>query len=217
MITILISDDDAVVRAGLRTILESADDITVIGEAADGEDALTQARALTPEVVLMDIRMPRLDGLTATRRLTTMPDPPKVIILTTFTLDEYVDEAVQAGASGYLRKDTQPRDLIHAVRSVAAGDAVLSPSVTRRVLSTAHTARPAVDPALRARLGTLTPREREVLVLVGQGLSNASISATLFMSESTVKAHVSNVLSKLGADNRVQAAILSHQAGLTNE
>jgi DNA-binding NarL/FixJ family response regulator len=212
---LLIVDDEALVRAGLRMILESADDLEVVAEAEDGADAAEMVRRHRPDVVLMDIRMPRTDGLAATRELQELPEPPRVVVLTTFDLDDYVFRALQAGASGFLLKDTPPRELVQAIRVVAAGDAMLSPGVTRRLIG--HFA---ADPrterqrTARARLQALTERELEVLGAVGRGMSNAEIGRELFMSEATVKAHVSRVLVKLGATNRVQAAILAHDAGL---
>jgi len=212
---ILIVDDDALVRAGLRMILESADDLQVVGEATDGSQVTAAVQRHRPDVVLMDIRMPTMDGLAATAALQVMTEPPRVIVLTTFDLDDFVFRALQAGAAGFLLKDTPPLELIAAVRVVAAGDAMLSPGVTRRLIGH-FAADPRVDRRRQAleRLAGLTDREREVLVQVGQGLSNADIGRSLFMSEATVKAHVSRVLVKLGVANRVQVAILAHDAGL---
>jgi DNA-binding NarL/FixJ family response regulator len=216
MIGVLIVDDEALVRAGLRMILESADDIEIVGEADDGADAVAEVSRCRPDVVLMDIRMPRLDGLAATVAVHALEDPPAVIVLTTFDLDDYVFRALQAGAAGFLLKDTPPTDLITAVRVVAGGDSMLSPNVTRRLI--AHFAG---DPkaerkrTAEAKLASLTARESEVLVEVGRGLSNAEIGRALFMSEATVKAHVSRILVKLEATNRVQVAIVAHDAGLT--
>ena len=211
----LLVDDDALVRAGLRMILSSADDLEVVGEAGDGSEAVDAVRAHRPDVVLMDIRMPGVDGLAATARVTALRDAPKVVVLTTFGLDDYVFRALEAGASGFLLKDTPPRELIAAVRVVAAGDAMLSPSVTRTLIG--HVAG-AGDGGRRdaavARLAALTDREREVLVAVGRGLSNAEIGRALFLSEATVKTHVSRLLLKLDCTNRVQVAILAHDAGL---
>jgi DNA-binding NarL/FixJ family response regulator len=212
-IRVLLVDDEQLVRSGLRMILESAGDIEVVGEAADGGGAVEQMRLHRPDVVLMDIRMPAMDGLAATRELTTLPDPPKVIMLTTFELDEYVRAALEHGAVGFLLKDTPPRDLIQAIRTVADGNAMLAPTVTRRLLAE-FAAGGAQAVAARQRLEVLTGRELEVAVAVAQGLSNAEIGRRLFMSEATVKAHVSRVLAKLGLTNRVQAAILVHDAGL---
>jgi DNA-binding NarL/FixJ family response regulator len=215
MTRVLLVDDDALVRAGLRMILSSADDLEVVGEAGDGGEAVQAVQAHRPDVVLMDVRMPRVDGLTATARVTALPDPPRVVVLTTFGLDDYVLRALEAGAVGFLLKDTPPRELIEAVRVVAAGDAMLSPAVTRalvdHVAASGGTGRRS---AALARIEALTEREREVLVAVGQGFSNAEIGRELFLSEATVKTHVSRVLLKLGCANRVQAAILAHDAGL---
>jgi DNA-binding NarL/FixJ family response regulator len=218
MTRLLIVDDEALVRAGLKMILESADDLEVVAEAEDGADAAEMVRRHRPDVVLMDIRMPRLDGLAATREVQALPDPPKVVVLTTFDLDDYVFRALQAGASGFLLKDTPPRELVQAVRVVAAGDAMLSPTVTRRLIGHfAADSRTDRQREARQRLTTLTDREREVLAAVARGLSNADIGKELFMSEATVKAHVSRVLVKLDATNRVQVAILAHDAGLLDQ
>jgi DNA-binding NarL/FixJ family response regulator len=214
LIRIVLVDDEQLVRSGLRMILESAGDIEVVGEAADGGGAVELVRRHRPDVALMDIRMPEMDGLAATRALTALPDPPRVIMLTTFELDEYVHTALENGAVGFLLKDTPPRDLIQAVRTVAEGNAMLAPTVTRRLIAEFASRNSAKAVAARRRLDTLTGREREVVVAVAQGLSNAEIGKRLFMSEATVKAHVSRVLAKLGMGNRVQAAILVHDAGL---
>jgi DNA-binding NarL/FixJ family response regulator len=214
VIRLLLVDDEELVRSGLRMILQSSGDIEVVAEAADGAQAVEQVRRHRPDVVLMDIRMPTLDGLAATRELTALPDPPKIMVLTTFELDEYVHTALRHGAVGFLLKDTPPRDLIQAVRTVAAGNAMLSPTVIKRLLAEFATRGGAQALRARQQLDTLTEREREVVVAVAQGLSNAEIGRRLFMSEATVKAHVSRVLAKLGMSNRVQAAILAHDAGL---
>ena len=215
MIRVLLVDDDPLVRAGLRMILSSADDLSIVGEAGDGSEAVTAVHAHHPDVVLMDVRMPQLDGLSATAAVTALPSPPRVIVLTTFGLDDYVFRALEAGASGFLLKDTPPRDLISAVRVVAAGEAMLSPAVTRSVIGRfAGSSGDARRTAAVTRLEPLTDREREVLVAVGQGLSNADIGRRLFLSEATVKTHVSRLLLKLGCTNRVQVAILAHDAGL---
>jgi len=212
---VLIVDDEALVRAGLKLILQSADDLEVVGEAEDGADAVEAVRRHRPDVVLMDIRMPRLDGLAATTELQRLPEPPKVVVLTTFDLDDYVFRALQAGASGFLLKDTPPRELVQAVRVVADGEAMLSPAVTRRLIGHfAVSGRTDRQRVAKERLTALTDRELEVLGAVGRGMSNADIGRELFMSEATVKAHVSRVLVKLDATNRVQVAILAHDAGL---
>jgi DNA-binding NarL/FixJ family response regulator len=213
-IRVVLVDDEQLVRSGLRMILETAGDIEVVGEAGDGGGAVEQVRLHRPEVVLMDIRMPAMDGLAATRELTALPDPPRIIMLTTFELDEYVHTALENGAVGFLLKDTPPRDLIHAVHTVAEGNAMLAPSVTRRLIAEFAARNSAEAVAARKRLEALTDREREVAVAVAKGLSNAEIARLLFMSEATVKAHVSHVLAKLDLTNRVQAAMLVHNAGL---
>jgi DNA-binding NarL/FixJ family response regulator len=215
MLRVLLVDDDPLVRAGLRTILSAADDLKVVGEAGDGAAAVTATCSHRPDVVLMDVRMPDVDGIAAAERITAADDPPKVIVLTTFHLDEYVFGALRAGASGFLLKDTPPADIIRAVRLVAAGEAMLSPAVTRTLIErfgadASASRRTAARQALRA----LTDREREVAAEVAQGRSNADIAARLYMSEATVKAHVSRVLAKLGAANRVQVAILARDADL---
>jgi DNA-binding NarL/FixJ family response regulator len=215
VIRALVIDDEALVRAGLRMILESADDISVVGEADDGADAVEAVRRCRPDVVLMDIRMPRLDGLAATVALRQLPEPPRIVILTTFDVDDHVFRALQAGADGFLLKDTPPLDLVQAVRVVAAGDSMLSPSVTRRLIDhVAETAPGQGGGDAGGRLAELSAREREVLVELAKGASNAEIGATLFMSEATVKAHVSHLFVKLDRTNRVQLAILAHDAGL---
>jgi DNA-binding NarL/FixJ family response regulator len=214
-IRVLLVDDDPLVRAGLNMILSSADDLEVVGEAGDGAEAGAAVRAHRPDVVLMDIRMPGTDGLTATATITALKDPPKVVVLTTFGVDDYVFRALEAGAAGFLLKDTPPRDLIAAVRAVAGGDAMLSPSVTRTLIGRfATSGESGRRSAALARLEPLTEREREVLVAVGRGLSNAEIGRELYLSEATVKTHVSRLLLKLGCANRVQVAIIAHDAGL---
>jgi len=211
----MLVDDEELVRFGLRTVLESDDGIEVVGEAADGIDAVAAVRTVHPDIVLMDIRMPRMDGLAAARQILSHPDPPKVAILTTFHLDEYVFAALEAGASGFLLKDTPPRQIVAAVRAIDAGSAMLSPAVTRRLIAefVGRRTQPRRDEAMR-RLRVLSDREREVLTLLGRGLSNADIARELFMSEATVKTYVSRMLTKLGLANRTQAAILGHDAGL---
>jgi DNA-binding NarL/FixJ family response regulator len=214
-IRVLLIDDDPLVRAGLRMILSSAEDLAVVGEVGDGSQALQAVREHRPDVVLMDIRMPEMDGISATQRLRELPEPPQIIVLTTFHLDEYVLRALRVGASGFLLKDTPPTEIVHAVRLVAAGEAMLSPSVTRTLL--AHLGDSAVNDrrvAATARLASLSDREREVAVAVAAGASNADIAAQLYLSEATVKAYVSRLLAKLDAANRVQIAILVHDAGL---
>jgi DNA-binding NarL/FixJ family response regulator len=211
----MLVDDEELVRFGLRTVLESDDGIEVVGEAADGIDAVAAVRTVHPDIVLMDIRMPRMDGLAAARQILSHPDPPKVAILTTFHLDEYVFAALEAGASGFLLKDTPPRQIVAAVRAIDAGSEMLSPAVTRRLIAefVGRRTQPRRDEAMR-RLRVLSDREREVLTLLGRGLSNAEIARELFMSEATVKTYVSRMLTKLGLANRTQAAILGHDAGL---
>ena len=214
-IRVAIVDDDPLVRAGLSLILGGASDVVIVGEAEDGVAGLEMIRRTSPDVVLMDIRMPRLDGLEATARLLRGSDPPRVIVLTTFDADEYVVRALGDGASGFLLKDTPPAQIVDAVRKVAAGEPMLSPSVTAQLIRQVAN-HPTDDRAARARelLDRLSEREREVAVAVGRGLSNADIAAELYMSVATVKAHVSRLLDKLDADNRVQVAILVHDAGL---
>ncbi|GAA1949687.1 response regulator transcription factor [Amycolatopsis minnesotensis] len=216
MIRVLIADDEWMVRAMLRTIMESAEDITVAGEAADGAEAVSTARSARPDVVLMDIRMPRADGLDATRQLRRLADPPEVVVLTTFDLDEYVHTALRAGAAGFLLKDATASDMLTAVRSAARGDAMLSPKITRRLLTRFADPDPGTGRGAdaRRRLEVLTRKEGEVLVAVARGLSNTDIAAELYLSEATVKTHVSRILGKLACANRVQAAILAHRAGL---
>jgi DNA-binding NarL/FixJ family response regulator len=211
-IRVLLVDDQALMRGGFRMILEAQPDITVVGEAGDGLEAVVEAERLSPDVVIMDIRMPRCDGVEATRRL----PHHRVLILTTFHHDEYVVEALRAGASGFLLKDATPEELVHAVRVVAGGDALLSPSVTRQLLDhvLAHLPQPARPP--HAALDELTERELGVLRLVARGLSNAEIAASLSVSEATVKTHVSHVLDKLGLRDRVQAVVLAYELGLVN-
>jgi len=212
-VRVLIVDDDALVRAGLTMILSGAPDVDVVGEAADGSEVPAAVAANRPDVVLMDIRMPRVDGLAATEALRARPAAPEVIVLTTFDADEYVLRALRAGASGFLLKDTPPGEILQAVRRVAQGEATLSPTVTRQLI--AHVAGPTGGRrGALALLETLSEREREVALALGQGKSNAEISAALFMSVATVKAHVSRLLVKLSLNNRVQVALLVHDAGL---
>jgi DNA-binding NarL/FixJ family response regulator len=213
VVKVLLVDDDALVRAGLRLVLSSAEDIDVVGEEDDGIGAVAAVRRHRPDVVLMDIRMPRVDGIAATAAVRQLDAAPQVIVLTTFQADEHVVAALRAGASGFLVKDTPPTEIIAAIRLVAAGDAIVSPSVTRTLLSHfAPTGAAERQHAAARQLGQLSPREREVARAVGTGSSNAEIAAALFMSEATVKAHVSRLLTKLGVSNRVQVAILVHDA-----
>ncbi|CCG01961.1 response regulator [Blastococcus saxobsidens] len=212
-VRVVVADDQPMVRAGLRSLLEREDGVAVVGDARDGEDALTCIRRLEPDVVLMDIRMPVLDGLAATRRLVADGARTRVLVLTTFDLDEYVFDALRAGASGFLLKDATAEELLSAVRTIAAGEAVLAPSVTRRVIEAFGTA-PRADPRLADRLAVLSPREVEVLRLLGRGRANAEIARDLVVSDATAKTHVSNVLTKLGLRDRVQAVIFACESGL---
>jgi DNA-binding NarL/FixJ family response regulator len=211
-IRVLIADDQPIARAGFRSVLTSAPRIEVAGEAADGEEAVELARRLRPDVVLMDIRMPRLDGIEATRKL----PGAKVLILTTFGLDEYIVEALRAGASGFLLKDAPVDELVAAIRAVAAGEAQLSPAVTRRLLDQVAHRLPSPVTTTADGLAELTPREREVLQLMAGGLTNAEIAGALFVSEPTVKTHVSSVLAKLGLRSRIQAVIYAYEAGVVS-
>jgi DNA-binding NarL/FixJ family response regulator len=213
VIRVLVVDDQAVVRAGFNTILSSQPDIEVVGEAGDGLEALQLVSAERPDVVLMDIRMPRLDGLEATRRMLGRGDPVRVLIMTTFDLDEYVYEALRAGASGFLLKDIGRDDLARAIRTVAGGEALLAPSVTRRLIDTFVQRGPTTADG-SALLAALTPREREVLERVARGMSNAEIAADLVVGEATVKSHVANLLLKLDVRSRVHAVIAAYELGL---
>ncbi|MDT7843346.1 response regulator transcription factor [Streptomyces justiciae] len=215
MIRVLLADDEELMRAGLRMMLHTQPDLTVVGEASDGQEAVLTAAATAPDVVLMDVRMPVLDGVAATRKLCTGPAAPKVLILTTFELDEYVFAAVRAGASGFLLKRSPPEVLIDGIRTLAAGEALLGPSVTRRLLAEFARATPA-DPAPETarRLARLTGREREVLLLLGRGLANAEIAERLQVGEATVKTHVGRVLDKLGLRDRVHAVVFAFDHGL---
>ncbi|WP_461028943.1 response regulator [Streptomyces sparsus] len=212
-IRVLVVDDQAIVRAGFVAILTAEADITVVGEAADGDAAVSMAAELAPDLVLMDIRMPGMDGLTATRLITRQSDRTRVLVLTTFDLDAYVYEALRAGASGFLLKDSEPDDLLSAIQVVASGDGVLAPAVTRRLIAAFAQGAP-VHTEVAGVLGRLTHREREILILVGTGLSNAEIGARLGLAVGTVKMHVSAVLSKLALRDRVQATIFAYESGL---
>ena len=218
MIRVLLADDQALIRMGFRMVLDAEADIEVVGEAADGAAAITQAKALNPDVVLMDIRMPGVNGIEATAEITRTLDP-KVLILTTFDLDEYAFGGLRAGASGFLLKDTRPAELIEAIRTVASGEAVVSPRITRRMLEMFAGQLPSgtatsgqVDP----RIASLTPRETEILRLVARGMSNAEIAAELVVSATTVKTHVGSVLAKLGVRDRVQAVVVAYETGLVS-
>ncbi|ACZ88640.1 response regulator [Streptosporangium roseum] len=218
-IRVLLVDDQPLLRTGFRLILEAEPDVTVVGEAGDGKAAQDQSRALMPDVVLMDIRMPGVDGIEATRRIVreavSGAHVPKVLVLTTFDLDEYIVEALRAGASGFLLKDVPPDELVQAIRVVAAGDAIVAPSVTRRLLDRFGARLPSAhQQPTPARLDRLTEREMEVLRLIARGMSNAEIAAELVVSETTVKTHVGNVLTKLGLRDRVQAVVLAYETGL---
>ena len=218
MIRVLLADDQALIRMGFRMVLDAEADIEVVGEAADGAAAITQAKALNPDVVLMDIRMPGVNGIEATAEITRTLDT-KVLILTTFDLDEYAFGGLRAGASGFFLKDTRPAELIEAIRTVASGEAVVSPRITRRMLEmfagqlpSGATASGQVDP----RIASLTPRETEILCLVARGMSNAEIAAELVVSATTVKTHVGSVLAKLGVRDRVQAVVVAYETGLVS-
>ncbi len=213
MVRVLIVDDQALVRRGFRMILDAEPDVTVVGEAATGLEAVEEAVRLQPDVVLMDIRMPGLDGIEATRRITAAGPVPRVVVLTTFDLDEHVLESIRAGASGFLLKDVPPEELVRAINVVAEGDALLAPSVTRRVLAQVA-ATPSLSAEGSAALASLTDRETDVLRLLARGLSNAEIAASLFLGETTVKTHVGRVLAKLGVRDRVQAVVAAYESGL---
>ena len=211
MIEVLIADDDALMRTGLRMIIEQTSDITVSGEAANGGEAVTRARHDRPDVVLMDIRMPGMDGIEATREVVALPAPPRVLILTTFELDDYVFGALRAGASGFLLKRSGPEALIEAIRVIHEGEGLLSPSVTQRLIAEfATTEENVVDPVFER----LTDREREILMKMARGLSNEELAEQLFISSHTVKTHVSRILTKLDARDRVQAVVMAHEGGL---
>jgi DNA-binding NarL/FixJ family response regulator len=213
MTTVLIVDDDHLMRAGLAELLTADATIDVVGQAANGREAVERARSLAPDVVLMDVRMPDMDGIAATRRLAVEVPEAKVLILTTFEQDDYVFDALRAGASGFLLKRTRPEELIAAVHTIAAGDSLLSPSVARRVI-TRMAQQPTIESVDDGRLGGLTPREREVLGLMARGLANREIAATLVVEESTVRTHVKRILMKLGLRDRVQVVIFAYESGL---
>ena len=217
MIRVVLADDQDLIRLGLRVLLDNEDDLTVVGDAADGLRAVALARELRPDVVLMDVRMPGIDGIEATRRIVAAPDlgATRIIVLTTFEIDEYVFEALRAGASGFLIKDTKPAELLRAVRLVAAGDALLSPSVTRRVVREfAGRATRTVRP--HPQLPALTDRERETVVLVAEGLSNEEIAERMLISPATARTHVSRAITKLGARDRAQLVVFAYQSGLVD-
>lgn len=214
MISVLLADDQSLVRSGLRMLIDSADDMTTVGEVDNGRDAVAAVRAGRIDVVLMDIRMPVMDGIEATRQITALGVDTKVLVLTTFDLDEYVFAAIRNGASGFLLKDALPEELLGAIRAVAAGDAVVAPSATKRLLSRFAPLLPRVDQRPDSRLDALTEREREVLVEVAHGANNTEISQRLYMAEGTVKTHVGRLLSKLGARDRVGLVLIAHEAGL---
>jgi DNA-binding NarL/FixJ family response regulator len=216
-IKVLLADDEELVRSGFKLLLDVEDAITVVGEATDGAEAVERARATRPDVVLMDIRMPKLDGIQATGQIAGMPglERVRVLILTTYDTDAYVFEALQAGASGFLLKDAGPAELLHAIRVVAAGDALLAPRITRRLIGQFTAQRTAAQTA-EERLAVLTDREREVLALVGRGLSNDEIGAELFLSPATARTHVSHAMAKLGARDRAQLVVIAYQTGLVS-
>ena len=216
MISVVLVDDDQLMRSGIDLMLAEADDITVVGEASDGESAVEVVSETDPDVVLMDIRMPGVDGIEATARLTDKADRPRVIILTTFEIDEYVFDSLQAGASGFLLKRTTPDELVHAIRTVADGEALLSPSVTQRLIEEFRHGDPRPSD-VEMRLERLTDRERDVLVHVARGLSNQELSETLFIAESTVKTHIKRLLMKIEARDRVQAVVMAYESGLMDD
>ncbi len=214
-IRVVVADDQGMVRSGFSVLLNAQPDIEVIGEAVNGHEAVAQAAALRPDVILMDVRMPVLDGLQATREITAMPDPPKILVLTTFDLDDYVYEALRSGASGFLLKDASATELAQAVRLVAAGDALLAPGVTRRLIAEFARMGAPRSPG-RKQLDGLTERESEVLALVARGMSNAEIAGHLVVAEQTVKTHVGRILMKLGLRDRTQAVVLAYESGLVH-
>jgi DNA-binding NarL/FixJ family response regulator len=214
-IKVLLVDDEKLVRSGFRLLLDTEDDITVVGEAATGGEAVEKARALRPDLVLMDIRMPEMDGIEATRQIAAMTGlhDIRIVILTTYDTDAYVFEGLQAGASGFLLKDCGPAELLHGIRVIAAGDALLAPRITRRLIAQ-YTVRQAANKAGEHRLAVLTERERQVLSLVGQGMSNDEIGAELFLSPATARTHVSRAMTKLGARDRAQLVVIAYRTGL---
>jgi DNA-binding NarL/FixJ family response regulator len=214
VIRVLLADDQALLRGGFRMILDAQDDLEVVGEANDGASAVEETLRLHPDVVLMDVRMPQVDGIEATRRLLAAGSPCRVLMLTTFDLDEYVYEAIRAGASGFMLKDVSPRQLVEAVRTVAAGDALLAPAITRRLLERFIRRPPPRASGVPAALGYLTPREIDVLRLVARGLSNAEIARELIVGEATVKTHVERILDKLEVRDRTQAVVAAYETGL---
>jgi DNA-binding NarL/FixJ family response regulator len=216
-IRVLLVDDEGLVRSGFKSLLDAEDGIEVVGEAANGGQAVEQARATRPDVVLMDIRMPKMDGIEATRQIATTSglQHVRILILTTYDTDAYVFEGLQAGASGFLLKDADPAELIHGIRVVAAGDSLLAPRITRRLIAQ-FTAKRTADQAAEERLAALTEREREVLALVGQGMSNDEIGAELFLSPATARTHVSHAMGKLGARDRAQLVVIAYQTGLVS-
>jgi DNA-binding NarL/FixJ family response regulator len=209
---VLVADDQALIRGGFRMVIDAQEDMEVVGEAINGEDAVRQHDSLRPDVVVMDVRMPIMDGIEATRRIAARDSPARVLILTMFDLDEYVYEALRAGASGFLLKDRPPEELVAAVRIIASGDALLAPSITRRLIEE-FAKRPAPPPS-PTELANLTEREQEVLVLIARGLSNQEIARRLFVAETTVKTHVGRVLAKFGLRDRAQAVVLAYESGL---
>jgi DNA-binding NarL/FixJ family response regulator len=213
-IRVLVADDQPLMRTAYDMTLRAEEDIELVGEAVDGQDAIDQARRLHPDVILMDVRMPVLDGVEATRVLATEDPSVKILILTTFDIDEYVVEAIRAGASGFLLKDVHPEELVHAIRIVARGDALLAPSVTRRLLEVVASSLEPLPPRRAAALSTLTESELKVLTLVGRGLSNEEIAGELFVAETTVRTHLRHIFDKLSVRNRVQAVVLAYDTGL---
>jgi DNA-binding NarL/FixJ family response regulator len=214
-IRVVVADDQGMVRSGFSVLLNAQPDIEVIGEAVNGQEAIARAAELRPDVILMDVRMPVLDGLHATREITAMPDPPKILVLTTFDLDDYVYEALRSGASGFLLKDASASELANAVRLVAAGDALLAPSVTRRLIAEFARMGAPRSPT-RKQIDGLTERESEVLALVARGMSNAEIADHLVVAEQTIKTHVGRILMKLGLRDRTQAVVLAYESGLVH-